>query len=130
MWYLSSDWVFTLIAGVLVYEFYRFTGGWRGDVGEKRDKGEGLDGEAAINFHREKEHTVKKYESNSDGKKQNKLKGKGWRNSKTYKVIVTFLVTTLYLPSSKVAIVSQAHSRTLSVSLTLVLTLGSAFLDF
>jgi hypothetical protein len=74
-------WVFTAIAGFVVYELYRFTGGWDGLKREKRDEGEGFD--------REDKGNEKK---------------KRWRNSYGYKMGITFVATSLYLPLSKVSI--------------------------
>lgn len=77
-------WVFTAIAAIVVYELFRFTGGWKGTTQEKRDEGEGFDREGA-------------------GKREKRW-WQGWRDSHGYKVTITFLATSFYLPLSKLAI--------------------------
>ncbi|KAI5474993.1 hypothetical protein MNV49_002116 [Pseudohyphozyma bogoriensis] len=72
-------WVFTLIAAVGCYEVWRFTGG---RAFQHLDVGEGLDQEDAV---RRKEKV-------------------SWRDSKAYMTGVTFLLTSLYLPLSKISI--------------------------
>lgn len=78
-------WVFTFVALLSVYEFYRFTGGWRGHSQEVRDEGEGFDREGA-------------FDKGGGGQR------KGWRNSRGYKMFISFIVTSLYLPLSKISI--------------------------
>ncbi|ORY68070.1 hypothetical protein BCR35DRAFT_326470 [Leucosporidium creatinivorum] len=77
-------WVFTAIAAVVVYELFRFTGGWKGAAQKKRDEGEGFDREGVGKL---KKHWWQ-----------------GWRDSYGYKVTITFLATSFYLPLSKLAI--------------------------
>lgn len=90
-------WVFTVIAGFTLYELYRFTGGWGGQVKELRDLGEGFDREGLL------EPGV------SCGGKERA----SWRNSRAYKMTITFLATSLYLPLSKIAISTLAWSSDL-----------------
>jgi hypothetical protein len=77
-------WIFTAIAAVVVYELFRFTGGWKGTTQEKRDEGEGFDREGSG--------------------RERKFWWRGWRDSHGYKVTITFLATSFYLPLSKLAI--------------------------
>ncbi|KAM0756390.1 hypothetical protein T439DRAFT_308870 [Meredithblackwellia eburnea MCA 4105] len=76
-------WVFTLITLLSVYELWRFTGGR--ERTKKIDRGEGLDRDFA------------------GGKKGGATTG-GFRNSRGYKMTVTFIATSLYLPLSKISI--------------------------
>lgn len=80
-------WVFTGIAAVLVYELWRFTGGWGGPSSATRDEGEGFDREGA-----------------GGGQGARKWWWKDWRQSYAYKVAITFIATSFYLPLSKLAI--------------------------
>ncbi|GAA5958608.1 hypothetical protein JCM3765_006695 [Sporobolomyces pararoseus] len=77
--------VFTLFAFIALYEFYRFTGGWKGPSaatggGNEMDLGEGYDRE---DFH------VRKTK---------------FRDRKGWKILITFFLTTVYLPLSKLAL--------------------------
>lgn len=76
----------TLITFAALYEFMRFTGGWRGPKSRRRgahgtlDLGEGYD---------------------RDGMRANR---QPWRNSRGWRILVTFWCTSIYLPLSKLAI--------------------------
>lgn len=79
-------WVFTLVAFFAVYELWRFTGKWSGVLHLQCDPGEGLD--------RDGSGTA--------------VCPTGWRNSRHYKMGITFLASALYLPLSKLAIGAMA----------------------
>ncbi|GAA5877534.1 hypothetical protein JCM3774_005898 [Rhodotorula dairenensis] len=76
--------VLTLVTLAALYELMRFTGGWKGPSsglqGTKLDQGEGYD----------REGTATRQES--------------WRNSRVWRIVVTFWCTSVYLPLSKWAI--------------------------
>lgn len=79
MWLL----IYTTVAAFCTYELWRFSGKWKGYRGESKDEGEGFDNESAF----EKKGFVK-----------------AMRSSRRYKMTITFLLSTLYLPLSKVAV--------------------------
>lgn len=78
-------WIFTLVAALAVYEVWRFSGGWSGVPSERRDLGEGFDAEGARQGEGARRWTR-------------------WRDSYVWKVTVTFVATSLYLPLSKLSI--------------------------
>lgn len=82
-------WVFTLLTLVAVYELWRFTGGFK--TPSEKDLGEGLDGEGSNNCVKESGVAC-------------------WRDTRGYKTGVTFFVTTMYLPLSKISIGALAWS--------------------
>ena len=77
--------VFTLVTFAALYEFMRFTGGWRGPKSHRThgtlDLGEGYD---------------------RDGLEANRQSS--WRNSRGWRILVTFWCTSIYLPLSKLAL--------------------------
>lgn len=78
-------WVFTLVGLGAVYELWRLTGRWsRSPSPSKRsrtsDQGEGLERRSTASAAR-----------------------RGWRDSYAWKVAVTFVATSLYLPLSKIS---------------------------
>ncbi|SCV68131.1 BQ2448_252 [Microbotryum intermedium] len=87
MWY----WIFTLVAVFLVYEVFRFTGGWF-MTQPCRAVGEGFDRVGLRDRKGNVGSTMK------------------WRDSYAYRTTVTFLATSLYLPLSKIAIGSMVWS--------------------
>ncbi|GAA6010574.1 hypothetical protein JCM11491_002978 [Sporobolomyces phaffii] len=78
---------FTSISFLALYEFYRFTGGWRGPSGTS---GRGTDLDLGEGYDREDVHVRKPKRRVRDGRR--------------WKVLVTFYLTTIYLPLSKLAL--------------------------
>ncbi|KAH9812839.1 hypothetical protein DFH28DRAFT_395024 [Melampsora americana] len=79
-------WIFGCICSLGLYEFYRLTGGWKGPQKRLCNSarfGEGFDMED--NFHNSKIKPT-------------------WRQSKTYITTITFLLTSFYVPLSKISI--------------------------
>lgn len=79
-------WLFGCICALGLYEFYRLTGGWRGPrrrLSNSARFGEGFDMED--NFHNSKLKLT-------------------WRQSKTYITTLTFILTSFYVPLSKISI--------------------------
>ncbi|EGG04727.1 uncharacterized protein MELLADRAFT_116992 [Melampsora larici-populina 98AG31] len=79
-------WIFGCICALGLYEFYRLTGGWTGPqrrLSNSARFGEGFDMED--NFHNSKIRST-------------------WRQSKTYITTLTFLLTSFYVPLSKISI--------------------------
>ena len=78
-------WLFTMLCLIACWEFKTMVGGWGGPLGHQEDLGEGLDSEE-IHIRRQM----------------------GWptrvRKSRTYRICIIFLVTTFYLPLSKLSI--------------------------
>ncbi|GAA5976071.1 hypothetical protein JCM5350_000303 [Sporobolomyces pararoseus] len=81
--------VFTLLAILALYEFYRFTGGWKGPSSTATEGGGGgSDIDLGEGYDREDLHVRK-----------TKL-----RDRKGWKILITFFLTTIYLPLSKLSI--------------------------
>ena len=82
--------VFTLLAILALYEFYRFTGGWKGPSSNATEGGGkgGRDIDLGEGYDREDLHVRK-----------TKL-----RDRKGWKILITFFLTTIYLPLSKLSI--------------------------
>lgn len=90
-------WIFGLIAGLGLYEFYRLTGGWRGPKGKSMDKL--LVGDPGLDV---EDHQPKK-----------PLRWK-WRESKAYITSITFLLASFYVSADRHVLRKKNYNKTLT----------------